>query len=168
VTFGTFRDHMVKTAGLSHPAVFMKRTWSLHFIECSRDAWTMRWLGALIKKCEAFTVAHFLTEDPVTGMVSLELEFGKDHDSREAMWKCMKEYRKGPPKRPKVGYDEARLHQRLYNNRLGKVQAGPKTPDGIIPLENEIVPEEVLRRCPLIPRDEEPFSIEQSAKRSEP
>jgi hypothetical protein len=25
-------------------------------------------------------------------------------------------------------------------------------------LENRIVPEEVLRRCPLIPRDEEPFS----------
>ena len=69
----------------------------LHFIECSRDAWTMCWLGALIKKYETFTAAHFMDEDPVTGMVNLELEFGKDRDSREAMQKCQTEYEKGAP-----------------------------------------------------------------------
>ena len=162
----------------------------LHFIECSRDAWTMRWLGALINKYETFTAAHFIDEDPVTGMVNLELEFGKDRDSREAMQTCQTEYEKGAPKRPKVGYDEARLHQRLrtgrffrlpdgqaflllgkwdsHGNRWGKVQAGPMTTDGIIPLRNEIVPEEVLRRCPVIPQEQEPFSSERFTERSEP
>jgi hypothetical protein len=84
-------------------------------------------------------------------MLSLELEFGKDSEGQDAMRQCKKEYRKGPPKRPKVGYDQGRLHQRLQNrrfyrlpdgraflligrwdtdvNRWGKVQAGPMTPD---------------------------------------
>ncbi len=100
----------------------------LHFIECSRDAWTMRWLGALIKKYETFTVAHFMDEDPVTGMVSLELEFGKDRDSREAMQKCQTDYEKGAPKRPKVGYDEARLHQRLRTGQLFSPTGRPGVP----------------------------------------
>ena len=164
----------------------------LHFIECSRDAWTMRWLKIAInqKKYETFTAAHFMDEDPVTGMVNLELEFGKDRDSREAMQKCQTEYEKEAPKRPKVGYDEARLHQRLrtghffayrtarrssssgkwdsHGNRWGKVQAGPMTTDGIIPWRNEIVPEEVLRHIRIIPQGQLPFSSEQFTERSEP
>src|SRR5262249_745143 len=146
------------------------------------DHWRFPWLEALLGKYDAFIVAHSWHEEPVTGDLSVELEFGKDARSREGMLKCKKEYEKGPPKRPKVGYDNARLHQRLYNgrfyrlldgrafllldkwdmhgNRWGKVQAGPEATDGIIPLANEIVPEEVLRRCPLIPRHEEPFSSE--------
>jgi len=41
----------------------------------------------------------------------------------------------------------------------GNVQDGQQNPDGIIPVVNEIVPEEVLRRCPMIDRDDEPFSV---------
>jgi hypothetical protein len=162
----------------------------LHFSECSRDAWTMRWLEALIQKYDASLVAHCLDEAPVTGMVNLELEFGKDADGRAAMLQCKKEYQKGPPKRPKVGYDQPHLHQRLHKgrfyrlpdgqaflllgkwdshgNRWGKVQTGAMTLDGVIPLRNEIVPEEVLRRCPVIPQEQEPFSCEQFTERRKP
>jgi hypothetical protein len=113
-------------------------------------------------------------------MLSLELEFVQSAEGRDAMRQCKKEYRQGPPKRPKAGSGQGRLHRRLQTrrfyrlpdgraflligkwdaegNRWGKVQAGPESQDGFIPLENEIVPEEVLRRCPLISRDNEPFS----------
>jgi hypothetical protein len=154
----------------------------LHFIKSSQDAGAVAWLEALVQKYDPFITAHHLQEGPVPGMLSLELEFGKDTESRDAMRQCKKEYRQGPPKRPNVGSGQGRLHRRLQNrrfyrlpdgqafllvgkwdadgNRWGKVQAGPETQDGFIPLGNEIVPEEVLRRCPLIPREEEPFSCE--------
>lgn len=161
----------------------------LHIIESRRDGWTFRWLEALLGKYDAFIVAHSWHEEAVTGDVSVELEFGKDSKSRQEMLKCKKEYEKGPPKRPRVGYDQGRLHQRLYNgrfyrlpdgraflllgkwdmhgNRWGKVQAGPEAPNGVIPLMNQLVPEEELRRCPLIPRHEEPFSSDKFTGRED-
>jgi hypothetical protein len=153
----------------------------LHFVESTLVAGTVRWIEALVQKYGAFILAHHIQEGPIPGMFSLELEFRKDAESQEAMRQCNKEYKKGPPKSPKVGYEQGRTHQRLLNrrfyrlpdgrpflligkwdgqgNRLGKVQAGSVTSDGIIPLDNEVVQEEVLRRCPLIPREEEPFSF---------
>jgi hypothetical protein len=131
-----------------------------------------------------------MDEDLVTGMVNLELEFGKDGESRGAMLQCQKEHAKGPPKRSKLSYAQPLQHHRLYKGRFyrlpdgqaflllgkwdshgkrwGKVQAGPMTSDGVIPLRNEIVPEEVLRRCPVIPQDQEPFSSKQFTERGEP
>lgn len=151
----------------------------LHFVENERDSRTFRWLTELVEKYDPFIVAHSLGTDPSSGTVSVELQFGTD--ARLEMLKCRKEYQKGPPKRPKVGFDQGRLHQRLRNgrfyllpdkrpflllgiwdshgNRWGKVQTGTPRQDGSVPVMNEFVPEEVLRRCPLIPRDEEPFGL---------
>jgi hypothetical protein len=182
--------NLTSLAANAHEAQGHRFDPDLHFIECSRDAWTTRWLEAMVQKYDASIVAHCLDEDPATGMVNLELQFGKDRDCREATWKCQKEYEKGSPKRPPVGYAQPRLHQRLHKgrfyrlpdgqaflllgkwdshgNRWGKVQVGAMTSDGMIPLRNEIVPEEVLRRCPVIPQEQEPFSSEQFTQRGEP
>lgn len=152
----------------------------LHFNEGTQDAWAMQWLTRLVENYDRYIIAHHLAVDSVTGFVSLELQFGADDDSRRACDRCNKEYCKGPPKRPKLGFDEPRIHQRLFNyrfyllpdrrpfvllgkwdrhgNRWGKVQAGPALPDGSIPLKNEMAHEEVLRRCPLIPKEDWPFA----------
>jgi hypothetical protein len=153
----------------------------LHMIENSRDAWAVQWLGRLVEKYDASIVAHFLAHDATTGDISLEVQFGKDAQGRELRRQCLNEYRKGPPRRPRAGYDRSRLHQRLlarrfyrlpdgrdflllgkwdgHGNRWGKVQDGPPHPDGTITVRNEIVPEELLRRCLLVPKEEAPFSM---------
>lgn len=46
------------------------------------------------------------------------------------------------------------------SRRIGKVIAG-RNPDGTCTLENEIVDEDVLRQCPVVPQEEEPWRFRQ-------
>lgn len=153
----------------------------LHLVEPSWDTWAMDWLEKLIAKYDPFVEAHSLYHDERSGVVSLDLQFSSDDQGKAMCMRCLKESRKGPPQRPRGKVDGPRLHRRLFNgrfyrlpdgrafyllgkwdhhgNRLGKVQAGPPLPDGMIPVANVIVHEDVLRRCPLVEAHDAPFAM---------
>ncbi len=130
----------------------------------------LKWTLNILREHAESVVAYSVGDNPVISFFSIELQFR----SAEAMRECRKLVNKGRRKRTPQVQGNPPLHQRLQTGcmyvlpdgreflLMGKWDEGSRWGKVIVAnhgdnliLANQFVPDDVLRRCPVVPKDEQ-------------